>query len=214
MKRNCSVSCYPAAMATNTVRRRTSAGPVLQSQVTDAIQTAFFEELAEVGYGRLAIDAVAKRAGVGKAAIYRRWRSKLDITVALTSAVAVAAIDVPDTGSLRADIRQYLENAWEALTHPLARHIIPDLLAEATRNAALADALLHTVRTPRRAKAALLFQRAMERGELAADSDLELCMDFLAGPLYWRLAVVHTVTSADYLDRLTDRIMAALTLNA
>ena len=200
-------------MAANTERRRTSAGPVLQSEVTDAIQTAFFAELAEVGYGRLSIDAVAKRAGVGKAAIYRRWRSKLDITVALTSAVAVAAIDVPDTGSLRADIRQYLENACEALTHPLAGQIIPDLLAEAMRNPALAEAL-HTVRTPRRAKAAILFQRAIERGELSAESDLEMCMDVLAGPLYWRLAIARTPTGADYLDRLTEIVMAALTLNA
>lgn len=201
-------------MASDTMRRRTSAGPVLQSEVTDAIQTAFFEELAEVGYGRLSIDAVAKRAGVGKAAIYRRWRSKLDMTVALTSEVAVAAIDVPDTGSLRGDIRQYLDNACEAIAHPLARHIIPDLLAEATRNSALADALVPTLRTPRRAKAAVLFQRAVKRGELAADSDLEMCMDFLAGPLYWRLAVVHTQTGEDYLDRLTDRILAALTMIA
>ena len=201
-------------MATNTAGRRTSAGPVLQSEVTDAIQAAFFEELAEVGYGRLSIDAVAKRAGVGKAAIYRRWRSKLDMTVALTSAVAVAAIDVPDTGSLRGDIRQYLENAREALAHPLARHIIPDLLAEATRNPALAEALVPTLRTPRRAKAAVLFRRAMKRGELSAHSDLEMCMDLLAGPLYWRLAVVNTPTDDDYLDRLTDRIMAALTMNA
>jgi AcrR family transcriptional regulator len=201
-------------MAAGTVRRRTSAGPVLQSEVTDAIQTAFFEELAEVGYGRLSIDAVAKRAGVGKAAIYRRWRSKQDMTVALTSAVAVAAIDVPDTGSLRGDIRQYLDNACEAIAHPLARHIIPDLLAEATRNPALADALVPALRTPRRAKAAVLFQRAMQCGELSAESDLEMCMDFLAGPLYWRLAVVHTPTSEDYLDRLTDRIMAALTVKS
>jgi len=201
-------------MASDTMRRRTSAGPVLQSEVTDAIQTAFFEELAEVGYGRLSIDAVAKRAGVGKAAIYRRWRSKLDMTVALTSEVAVAAIDVPDTGSLRGDIRQYLDNACEAIAHPLARHIIPDLLAEATRNPALADALVPTLRTPRRAKAAVLFQRAVKRGELAADSDLEMCMDFLAGPLYWRMAVVHTQTGEDYLDRLTDRILAALTMTA
>ena len=49
---------------------------------------------------------------------------------------------------------------------------------------------------------------------VAADSDLEMCMDFLAGPLYWRLAVVHTQTGEDYLDRLTDRILAALTMIA
>src|SRR5258705_8928674 len=186
-------------MQTDVPPGRMSGGPVLQTEVTDAIQTAFFEELAEVGYGRLSIDAVAKRAGVGKAAIYRRWRSKLDMTVALTSEVAVAAIDVPDTGSLRGDIRQYLDNACEAIAHPLARHIIPDLLAEATRNPALADALVPTLRTPRRAKAAVLFQRAVKRGELAADSDLEMCMEFLAGPLYWRRGAGPTQTRAGYL---------------
>jgi len=54
----------------------------------------------------------------------------------------------------------------------------------------------------------------VERGELPGESDLEMCMDILAGPLYWRLAVVRTPTGDDYLDRLTDRIMAALTLKA
>jgi Tetracyclin repressor-like, C-terminal domain len=54
----------------------------------------------------------------------------------------------------------------------------------------------------------------MERGELSADSDLEMCMDILAGPLYWRLAVVRTPTRDDYLDQLTDRILAALTVNS
>jgi AcrR family transcriptional regulator len=201
-------------MPISTAQRRMSGGPVLQSQVTDAIRTAFFAELAEVGYGRLSIDAVARRAGVGKAAIYRRWRSKLDMTVDLASAVAVAVVDAPDTGSLRADIRQYLEDAHKALTHSLAQYIIPDLLAEATRNPDLANALIPAVRTPRRATAALLFQRAIERGELPADSDLEMCVDFLAGPLYWRLAVVHTPTRDDYLDRLADMILAAATLGA
>ena len=89
---------------------------MLQDDVTAAIETAFFEELARVGYGRLSIDAVAKRAGVGKAAVYRRWRSKQDLTVALVAKFAVAAIDVPDTGTLTGDLRQYLDNGVAALT--------------------------------------------------------------------------------------------------
>ena len=84
-----------ASMASTPVSRRTSGGPVLQDDVTDAIEAAFFQGLAEVGFGRLSIDAIAKRAGVGKAAIYRRWRSKLDMTIALVPKVAVAATDVP-----------------------------------------------------------------------------------------------------------------------
>src|SRR5277367_129498 len=102
-------------MQTNAAPGRMSGGPVLQTEVTDAITNAFFEELAEVGYGRLSIDAVARRAGVGKAAIYRRWKSKLEITVALASHVAVAAVDVPDAGNLLGDIREYLSRALVAL---------------------------------------------------------------------------------------------------
>src|SRR5258705_5729653 len=105
-------------MQTDVPPGRMSGGPVLQTEVTDAITNAFFEELAEVGYVRLSIDAVARRAAVGKAAIYRRWRSKLDITVALTSDVAVAAIDVSDTCNLRDDIREYLTSIPPVPVHP------------------------------------------------------------------------------------------------
>ena len=185
------------------------AGPKLQLEVTEAITNAFFEELADVGYGRLSIDAVARRAGVGKAAIYR-WKSKLDITVALISEVAVAAIDVPDTGTLHDDVREYLNRGREALTHQLASKIIPDLLAEGTRNPDLTSALLETVRNPRRAKAAQLVQRAVARGELPADTDIGLCLDFLAGPLYWRLTVLGADFDNTYLDQLTAKIVAAM----
>jgi AcrR family transcriptional regulator len=193
------------------VQRRTSGGPVLQDDVTEAIEAAFFQELADVGFGRLSIDAIAKRAGVGKAAVYRRWRSKLDMTIALTSKVAVAATDVPDTGDLREDIRIYLEEGRAALSHPLARRIIPDLLAEGGRNPELAEALFETLRDPRRHNAARILERAVERGDLAPAADFELCLDLLAGPLYWRLCVVQTPTGTDYYARLADMITAAMT---
>jgi len=142
--------------------------------------------------------------------VYRRWRSKLDITMALVSKTAVAAIDVPDTGTLLGDVRQYLRNGRDALTHPLARRIVPDLLAEAIRNPELADVLAETVREPRRIKAVELFERAVQRGELPADTNLELSMDMLAGPLYWRLAVMQVPVDDDYCDQLADRIVTAL----
>jgi AcrR family transcriptional regulator len=198
-------------MSMNAAPTRMPAGPKLQLEVTEAITNAFFEELADVGYGRLSIDAVARRAGVGKAAIYRRWKSKLDITVALISEVAVGAIDVPDTGTLHDDVREYLNRGRLALTHRLASKIIPDLLAEGARNPDLTSALLETVRDPRRAKAAQLVQRAVDRGELPADTDLELCLDFLAGPLYWRLTVLRADFDDTYLDQLATKVVAAMT---
>ncbi len=197
-------------MQTNAAPGRMSGGPVLQTEVTDAITNAFFEELAEVGYGRLSIDAVARRAGVGKAAIYRRWKSKLEITVALASHVAVAAVDVPDAGNLLDDVREYLSRARVALTHPLAQKIVPDLIAEAARNPILTDALLAMVQNPRRAKAAQIVERAIARGELPTDTDIGMCLDLLAGPLYWRLTVAQTGTEDGYLDRLAGKVVAAM----
>ncbi len=187
--------------------RRTSGGPVLLDDVTAAIETAFFEELAAVGYGRLSVDAVAKRAGVGKAAIYRRWKSKQDLAVDLVTKVAVAAIDIPDTGTLRGDIRAYLQNGREALTHRLARTIIPDLLAEAARDPDYSATIAGQIREPRRLKAAQLFERARQRGEIADDADVDVALDTIGGALYWRQSVMQIDADDDYLDRLTDAIL-------
>lgn len=190
-----------------TATRRTSGGPVLLDDVTAAIESAFFEELAAVGYGRLSVDAVAKRAGVGKAAIYRRWKSKQDLAADLVTKVAVAAIDVPDTGTLRGDVRAYLENGRAALTHRLARTIIPDLLAEAARDRDYSATLAVQIREPRRQKAAQLFERARQRGEIADGVDIEVALDMVGGALYWRQSVMQVDADDDYLDRLTDAIL-------
>src|SRR5260370_42158287 len=72
-------------MSMNAAPARMPAGPKLQLEVTEAITNAFFEELADVGYGRLSIDAVARRAGVGKAAIYRRGEFQHHLTPAPSS---------------------------------------------------------------------------------------------------------------------------------
>ncbi|OKH65964.1 TetR family transcriptional regulator [Mycobacterium sp. SWH-M3] len=197
-------------MTVSSTARRTSGGPVLLDDVTAAIESAFFEELAAAGYGRLSVDAVAKRAGVGKAAIYRRWKSKRDLAADLVTKVAVAAIDVPDTGTLRGDIRAYLQNGREALTHRLARTIIPDLLAEAARDPEYAATISGQIREPRRLKAAQLFERARRRGEIADDADVEVALDMLGGALYWRQSVMQVDADDGYLDRLTDAILTVI----
>jgi AcrR family transcriptional regulator len=201
-----------AATGDNTRPSRTPAGAaVLQADVTEAIRQAFFAELAECGYGRLSIEAVARRAAVGKPAIYRRWRSKQDMAVALISEVAWAHLDMPDTGSLRGDVIAFLRAEYAALTDRLAKAIIPDVLSEANRNDDLAATLLRTVRDPRRARAAAIISRAIERGEVADTLNTDLALDVLAGPLYWRLSVVHQPVGDADLVQLAEMIMGAFT---
>lgn len=197
----------------STRRTRIPAGAaLLQADVTEAIRRAFFTELAECGYGRLSIEAVARRAGIGKPAIYRRWRSKQHMAVALISEVAWAHLDMPDTGSLHGDVIAFLRAEHAVLDDPLAKAIVPDLLAEANRNAELAEMLLRTVRDPRRARATAIIVRAIERGEVAATLNVDLALDVLAGPLYWRLAVVHQpINAEDELAQLAQMLMGAFT---
>jgi AcrR family transcriptional regulator len=197
--------------ATGIPARQPAGAAVPSQRVTDAIRQATFDSLAEVGYGRLSIEAIAKRAGVSKAAIYRRWPSKQDLVVDLVTPVAVQAIPVPDTGSLLEDIRAYLQAGYQILTHPLVSRIAPDLLAETARNHELAEAIIISVRDPRRAHAATVIQQAIARGEVPAGIDVQCALDFLAGPLYWRVAVVRTEIDPGYIDRATRGIYAAIT---
>ena len=201
------------ATGDNTRPRRTPAGAaVLQADVTESIRQAFFTELAQCGYGRLSIEAVARRAAVGKPAIYRRWRSKQDMAVALISEVAWAHLDMPDTGSLEGDVIAFLRAEYAVLTDPLAKAIIPDLLSEANRNPALEAALLLAVRDPRRTRAAAIIRRAIDRGEVADTLNPDLALDVLAGPLCWRLAVVHqALGDAEELVELAHMVMGAFT---
>jgi AcrR family transcriptional regulator len=200
----------PDATVGNTARQ--PAGAAVPSQrVTDAIRRATFDVLAETGYGRLSIEAIAKRAGVSKTAIYRRWPSKQDLVLDLVTQVAVQAIPVPDTGSFYQDLLAYLREGHEVITHPLVRVIAPDLLAEAARNPELAKAFITQVRDPRRERAAGMIQRAIGRGEIPPDTDIDCAMDFLGGPLYWRVAVRRIPVDDAYIERVARGIHTAIT---
>jgi AcrR family transcriptional regulator len=179
--------------------------------VTEAIRAAVFEELAAVGYGRMSIEAVARRAGVGKTAVYRRWPSKLQMVIDVVSAVAVQ-IPAPDTGTLLGDLRALLGVISFALRHPLASQIVPDLLAEAARNPDIAQTLRNALRESQTGISAVLIRNAIARGELPADTDPELALDMIIGPLYWRLAVNRAPVTKRYLDRLATATAAALTV--
>src|SRR4051812_16857320 len=158
-------------------------------RITADIRAAFFEELAEVGYGRLSVESIVRRARTSKAAVYRRWPSKDAMALALVAEVAVHGVNIAETGALRSDLRQFLTVTLGAVRHPLARRIIPAILAESQRNPDLAALLRDAVERPRRTMAAGLLHQAVGRGELPADCDIDQSLDLMIGPLYWRVIV-------------------------
>ncbi|MFE4664223.1 TetR/AcrR family transcriptional regulator [Streptomyces sp. NPDC056716] len=174
-------------------RRRPPAGAaVLREDVTEAIRAAVFEELAAVGYARMSIEGIARRAGVGKTAVYRRWRSKLHLVLDIVSAIAVQGLPAPDTGSLEGDLRLLYEVMSRALRHPIASQIIPDLQAEAARNPDIAQAMRKALREGQDGVASTIIAAAAKRGELRAGFDHELALDLISGPLYWRSVVIRS----------------------
>jgi len=175
----------PADESPTRARRRAPAGAaVLREDVTEAIRAAVFEELAAVGYARMSIEGIARRAGVGKTAVYRRWRSKLHLVLDVVSAMAVLGLPVPDTGSLEGDLRLLYEVTSRALRHPVASQVIPDLQAEAARNPDIAEAFQRALRDGQESVASRIVAAAAERGEVSPGLDPDLALDLISGPLY------------------------------
>jgi AcrR family transcriptional regulator len=198
------------AVMTERIRRTPTGAAILQPKITSAIIEAVLDELAEHGYARLSMEAVARRAGVGKSALYRRWPAKQDMVMAVLAEFSVPLAEMPDTGSLRGDLVAALHAVHGWLTHPRFSLILPDLTVEAARNPALAEAVQAAIGDPRRALGADVLRRAVERGELPAGLNLDLALDLIAAPLYWRLHVRLVPIEPGYLDDLAEHLMSAL----
>lgn len=193
-------------------RRAPTGAAVLQPSVTDAITTAAATELVRHGYARLTMDGVARSAGVGKSALYRRWPSKLEMVVDLLAQLSVPTGPAPDTGTLRGDIRAMLQRTADWLTDPRVHAVLPGLIAESTANPALAEATQQHVTRPRLAWAQAVLQRAHERHELAA-GDIHVLTDLLVATLFWR--TTHgRIVDAHYLDQLTHVLIDGVTARA
>lgn len=160
--------------------------PQADAAILDAAQAV----LRDCGFGGFTVDAVATRAGVGKATIYRRWTSREDLLLDVASAIVEPQKD-PDTGSLRNDLIELFSAAYVAKTRALASErgdLMAAIVAEAGVNPEL-KRLVHEFLDQRRDLTRAIVERAVLRGELAVDIDRDLLIDLIAGPLFYRTAL-------------------------
>lgn len=155
--------------------------------MTDSIVATVLAELADTGYGRLTMDGVARRAGSSKATLYRRWSSKEEMVTEALGTVSLPRVPSESSGALLDDLQDLTRSVYDWLGDPVVRSILPDLIAEGLRNRPLGDALTRHIGEPRRRAAAPLLESAIARGELAADTDIELVLDLIAAPIFWRI---------------------------
>jgi AcrR family transcriptional regulator len=174
-------------------------------QAHQAILGAAGELLLARGLSAVSMDAVAERAGVSKATIYRWWPTKETLALdALYTEWAAARPSPRDTGTLRGDLLSLLR-PWAKLAagRPYGR-VVAALLTEAHSDPVFATEYRSRVVQPRRDQARAIFDRAVERGEIPATINIEVALDLLFGALYHRMLHGHAPLNDRFVREVVD----------
>lgn len=153
-----------------------------EARIDAAVRDAVHELLAREGYAGTTIERVAARAGVGRGAVYRRWRSKAEMIFA----AVVHSVELPsavDSGTLEDDLVALAERIAELTGTDRARAALAGLVAELAGDLELATALEDRLFAGERRYVALILERACARGELGPGADPELVRRLLVGPI-------------------------------
>ena len=179
------------------------------AQVDEAVLRTARALLAEEGYGGFSIDRLAARAGVGKAAVYRRWSSRAEIVFAAVVSDLHAG-PPEDTGSLRDDLERQLTAFAQAVSEPVARRAFPGLIADLTADSSLAARFASTVTEPVQARLASMLDRAVARGELRARPDVPMVHSLLVGPLMAHLLLPLGTEPEGFVSRIVAVVVSGL----
>ncbi|MDF1799036.1 MAG: TetR/AcrR family transcriptional regulator [Planctomycetota bacterium] len=169
-----------------------------------AILTAAYELLQEKPLPEITSAALAKRAGVSKATLYRWWSSKEAIVLDGYFDAIEHRFPPPATDDPMADLRSHLRDAYSMMGGPDGR-IFASLVASGNFHEKLREALNEQLNSPRCRDTQKLLVRAVEAGRLAPALDLELCTELIWGPAFFRL-----MTGAPIEDDLADRVLGML----
>lgn len=169
--------------------------------------TAVAELVGELGYERTTMEAVARRAGISKTALYRRWPSK-GLLVYETLLARVGAGDVVDSGDVVADLRAVAHANLAAYASPVLRPVLLGLLSDLFRDERLAAALRDRYFAPRASEIEALVRRAVDRGHLASTAPVALMPALVTGPLFYELMVRGRPPTPAEVDDLVDALLA------
>jgi len=172
------------------------------------IRAAALDLVMERGAEGTTMDAVAERAGVGKASVYRRWAGKDDLVLDAVDRLVRTEIPIPDTGDLRTDLTQAVRDLLRFAATPIGGHLLT-LLTEGVRNPALAR-VQQQVWARQLALAAPPLARARARGDLHPDVTDETVLDFLIGPILSRRVTDRPIPPEKDAEAIVDLLLRGL----
>ncbi|MET7459453.1 TetR/AcrR family transcriptional regulator [Nonomuraea sp. NPDC005501] len=175
-----------------------------------AILAAAMELCVEVGYGKVTVEAIAARAGVSKKTIYRWWPAKGAVVLEAMVEMVGEVTQFPDTGDIVTDLRNQMTAVVDYfMTGPRAT-VYTGIIAETQHDEALARDLLEQLLGPRIEAARERLRLAREQGQLAPDADLDMAVDLLYGPIYYRLLLHLGAYSHKQIGALIDLVIGSL----
>jgi AcrR family transcriptional regulator len=159
--------------------------PRVEGDREQEILDAALAEVAESGYDKLTLDAVAARARASKATLYRRWSSKAELVVDAVATLKGECSAAADTGTLAGDLAALCGQS-SALIAPHQVDVVAGLITAMHRDPELSDAVRRRFLTPHTDLARAVMDRARARGEIAADTDVELLSAVLPALMFFR----------------------------
>lgn len=204
--------------ATDTPPVERRPGRRLDERLSRAIVDATLDLLREDGYDGLTIEAIARRAGVSRPTIYKRWRSLSDLvldaarlTPDLGPAFPEGIIEVPDTGSLRGDLLQIALDGAELHRSLRERGLLDGFLAGIVADPALGPIYKDGFLDPDYERLQVIFSRARERGELHRDLDPAIALEMLVAFGFYRSAFTRDPLDHAVLEHVIDVLVAGVT---
>ncbi len=173
-----------------------------------AVLEAADDLLVEHGFAALTMEGIATRAGVAKQTIYRWWPAKTDILFDALTVNASEYFTSPDHGDLGHDLRDQLGQLARFLTRTDAGAVFRALAGQAQHDPAVAARFGAEVVARQRERDRVPFRRAQRRGQLSEAADIDLAIDQLAGPVYYRVLVTRQSVGPEFTDALVDRYLA------
>ena len=200
------------SVALQNIMRATTTPDIRPTGTRTSTQDRAFAAAAEIlrrdGYSRLTMERVAAESGVAKTTLYRRWPTRASLCADLYLEVAGRELHDPDTGDIESDLLYIVSTVVHLQTKTVAGPAFVGLLAEAQSDPEAAGESLRRFSDRRRALTQRVLRRAIERGEIRADTDIDLVIDALGGATTFRLLQRHAPLSRKFAEALVTLVLS------
>ena len=184
--------------------------PILRGEhARQRVLRAALDVLVEHGLPGFTIEAVAQRAGASKTTLYRRWASREELLVEAMDELASRPFPLPATGDLRSDLIELMGSLEQVLNEQPFPRLMAAFIDAAERDPTL-QRLHATITHSRRQPIRHILVEARLRGEIPPSADLELVIDLLTAPAFYRRFIAHQPFHADYAVAVVDQVLAAV----